>query len=38
MRQNHKWNKVRSWYHRVLIALGTLSAIALAIGAGEKWA
>lgn len=38
MRENHKWEKrARYWYHRSLLLLGTLSALLLALGAGEKW-
>jgi|RhiMetdeSRZDD1v2_1073273.scaffolds.fasta_scaffold2367151_1 hypothetical protein len=37
MRHNHKWNRARSGYYRALLFLGTLSALALALGAGSKW-
>ena len=37
MRRNHKWQQVRIWYLRAVPALGALTMLALALGAGEKW-
>ena len=38
MRNNHRWTKkVGYFYHRVLLAAGTLAMLALALGAGKRW-